>query len=701
MKQISKRLMNWASIIDEKTLEQAKITSSMPFIFPHLALMPDAHLGKGATVGSVIPTLGAVIPAAVGVDIGCVDRDSEFLSPDGWKKISEYSGEKVMQYDPEDGTGKFVDPIAYIEKPNEFFYSFQSKYGINQMLSPDHKMLFWQRVGRDRHRVQTTMTAEDYVATDNSLVQGFKTQFETAFTPNITTEVPVSDSVLRLIVMFSADGFYAKPNSSRGVLHLRKERKIERAKALLDADSREYTVHQAVDGSTYIRFDANDLTKRMVFYDASLRQLRIISEEVLHWDGNLDDSVYFTRVRDHADFIQYAFTASGYRAVLRSDAHKKDGVIDYRVFRHDKTRVGLAGNDRTPIAKVPSVDGKAYCFTVPSGFWVMRRGGNVVMTGNCGMIAVQTQYTLADIEGLDRSVLRKAIERAIPLSAGKYNRKVVETAEPKIRQLTASAIDKGFDPAQYAGNWELQLGTLGSGNHFIEVSLDENDNVWLFLHSGSRGVGNKIAQHHIKAAQRLMKEWWIDLPDPDLAYLVEGTDEYWQYMRELHWAQDFALLNREEMMDRVIRQFTEWVDGGVVEQQRINCHHNYTSKERHFGKDVLVSRKGAIDAHEGVMGLIPGSMGTASYVVRGKGNPLGLCSAPHGAGREYSRSAARKTFTMEQLEESMQGIEFNHSTEFIDEIPAAYKPIDQVMDDASDLVEIVHTLRQIINVKGD
>lgn len=319
----------------------------------------------------------------------------------------------------------------------------------------------------------------------------------------------------------------------------------------------------------------------------------------------------------------------------------------------------------------------------------------------CGMIAVQTQYKLDDIAGLDRSVLRESIERAIPLSAGHYNNKIIETAKPKLSRLMDLADLHGFKPSEYAANWCSQLGTLGSGNHFIEVSLDEDDNVWLFLHSGSRGVGNKIAQHHIKVAQQLMDKWWIDLPDADLAYLIEDTDEYWAYICDLEWAQEFALLNREEMMDRVIREFNEWTGGEIVERQRINCHHNYTSKERHFGKDVLVSRKGAIDAHEGVMGLIPGSMGTASYVVEGKGNRMSLCSAPHGAGREYSRSKARKTFTMDQLETAMQGIEFKHSAEFIDEIPQAYKPIDTVMQDASDLVTVKHTLRQIINVKGD
>lgn len=319
----------------------------------------------------------------------------------------------------------------------------------------------------------------------------------------------------------------------------------------------------------------------------------------------------------------------------------------------------------------------------------------------CGMIAVRTQFTKDQLVARDLGLLREQIERAVPLSAGHDNRKVVATAEPRVAELEDLAEKAEFDPAKYAGHWRLQLGSLGSGNHFIEVSVDELDRVWMFLHSGSRGVGNKIATHHIGVAQRLAKQWWIELPDPDLAYLVEGTEEFRRYIRELRWAQHFALLNREEMMDRVARQLSEVMGEPVVEHERINCHHNFTESEKHFGKQVWVSRKGAIKADAGRPGLIPGSMGTASYVVEGLGNPLSLNSSPHGAGREFSRSAARRTFTHEQLREAMAGIEFRDTDAFIDEIPQAYKPIDRVMADATELVGVRHTLRQLVNVKGD
>ena len=318
----------------------------------------------------------------------------------------------------------------------------------------------------------------------------------------------------------------------------------------------------------------------------------------------------------------------------------------------------------------------------------------------CGMIAVRTQYSLKELPR-DRRPLREDIERAIPLSAGHNNRKVAATAAPRVAELRKRADKAGFDPGRYMGNWDLQLGSLGSGNHFIEVCADENDGVWLFLHSGSRGIGNKIAQHHIAVAQGVASDKRLTLPDRDLAYLEEGTPQFTRYMEELRWAQYFALLNREEMMDRVITQFGKWVGGAVRELERINCHHNFTQQETHYGKSVWVSRKGAIRAEAGDPGLIPGSMGTASYVVEGLGNPVSLNSSPHGAGREYSRKAARKAFSLTQLKEAMHGIEFRVTEAFIDEIPAAYKPIDQVMRDAADLVKVRHRLRQLINVKGD
>lgn len=321
----------------------------------------------------------------------------------------------------------------------------------------------------------------------------------------------------------------------------------------------------------------------------------------------------------------------------------------------------------------------------------------------CGMIAVLTQFTKTDLEGKDLSALRHSIERSIPLSAGSYNQKLTETAEARIKELEDMAKPEHmeFYDDLTRTNWRFHLGTLGSGNHFIEVTLDEQDRVWLFLHSGSRGIGNAIATYHIKVAQEQMKKWYIKLPDDDLAYLVEGTAEFRQYIADLNWAQHFALLNREEMMDRLIKDFEHFVGSKVEEKERINCHHNFTQKERHMGRNVWLSRKGAINASKGHMGLVPGSMGTTSYVVEGKGCVPAFNSSPHGAGRMFGRKAAQRQFTMDDMDKQMVGIEYKRSEAFLDEIPSAYKDIDVVMEDARDLVEIKHTLHQIVNVKGN
>jgi tRNA-splicing ligase RtcB len=292
------------------------------------------------------------------------------------------------------------------------------------------------------------------------------------------------------------------------------------------------------------------------------------------------------------------------------------------------------------------------------------------------------------------------------MSAGRNNSRITETAHARIAELKKIESATGAHYSSFDKDWELALGTLGGGNHFVEVCLDENDAVWLTLHSGSRGVGNRIGNHYIRRAQEICRKSNIALPDRDLAYLSEGTEDFDNYLRDLKWAQTFARLSRDEMMDRMLRELSHHVygqDGSEhdLELSRINCHHNFTQTERHFGQEVWVTRKGAIEARVGMRGMIPGSMGTHSYIVTGLGNTQAFESAPHGAGRRMSRTKARAAHTMKDLEAAMVGIEFRRSKVLLDEIPGAYKDIDQVMEHARDLVRIDHTLRQIVNCKGD
>ena len=318
----------------------------------------------------------------------------------------------------------------------------------------------------------------------------------------------------------------------------------------------------------------------------------------------------------------------------------------------------------------------------------------------CGMIAARTSLAKGDLPD-DLSEIRRAIEQQVPLSAGRYNSRVRGTAKAHADLLEADA-DKSRRLVFYDKldkRWRRQIGSLGSGNHFIELVIDERGRVWIFLHSGSRGIGNRIAQHHIKIAQAYVEGQHVSLPNPDLAYLVEGTQEFDDYITDLRWAQKFALLNRAEMASRIVKLLAHRFPDMEIEDE-FDCHHNFTQREEHMGENIWVSRKGAIEAREGQLGLIPGSMGTRSYVVRGKGNPAAFRSAPHGAGRRLSRGMARRTLTMDDFDSDMKGIEVRRTDAFLDELPAAYKDIDDVMRLAGSLVERVHEFRQIVNVKG-
>jgi tRNA-splicing ligase RtcB len=326
----------------------------------------------------------------------------------------------------------------------------------------------------------------------------------------------------------------------------------------------------------------------------------------------------------------------------------------------------------------------------------------------CGMMAVQTTLTASDLpESLGS--LRSEIERAVPhgfeSTRGRSRRGSWEVAPASVvtgwgglaERLTR--IQEKY-PRLKPKSPQKQLGTLGAGNHFIEICLDTEQTVWVMLHSGSRGIGNLIGQTFIELARKDMQRHFINLPDRDLAYLVEGTQHFGDYVEAMEWAQDYAAENRRAMMDSVLRALREEVKAFALGKVVVNCHHNYTAKESHFGEEVLVTRKGAVRAGRGELGIIPGSMGARSYIVRGLGNPQSFESCSHGAGRVMSRTAARKRFSVAEHEAATAGVECRKDVEVIDETPAAYKDIDAVMQAQRDLVEIAHTLKQVVCVKG-
>jgi len=315
----------------------------------------------------------------------------------------------------------------------------------------------------------------------------------------------------------------------------------------------------------------------------------------------------------------------------------------------------------------------------------------------CGICAIKLPLKLDVLDAQTLKDLRLEFESAIPLGH-ESNENVSTTAGNAMRELG------DFVAKVDAKNAAKQIGSLGGGNHFIEICFDENNDVWLMLHSGSRNVGNVLAKYHIEKAKGLMKQYFINLPDPDLAYFTQQTKEFDDYMHDLNWAQKYAKYNRQEMLNRclaiIIKKFNINKSPMMLMKDMVDCHHNYTAKENHYGKNIWVTRKGAVKASLGTLGIIPGSMGTKSYIVRGKGNLESFCSCSHGAGRSHSRNKAKELFTVEDLATATAGVECRKDAGVLDEIPNAYKDIDVVMANQSDLVDIVHTLKQVLCVKG-
>jgi len=329
----------------------------------------------------------------------------------------------------------------------------------------------------------------------------------------------------------------------------------------------------------------------------------------------------------------------------------------------------------------------------------------------CGMMAVQTDLNARDLPD-HLHAIRTAIEGAVPHGrthhGGKGDQGAWQILPERNLEVWGADLKPRYDailekhPKLDRGNHANHLGTLGTGNHFIEVCLDESEMVWFLLHSGSRGVGNRMGCYFIELAKKDLEKSIKNLPDRDLAYFPEGSEHFFDYVEAVEWAQDFARANRDLMMQQIVQAVR---DSGEVRAftahlEAINCHHNYVARERHFGQNILVTRKGAVRAQRGDLGIIPGSMGARSYIVRGKGNPESFMSCSHGAGRAMSRGEARRRFTVEDHKRMTEGVECRKDAEVIDETPAAYKSIDAVMAAQSDLVEVAHTLRQVVCVKG-
>ena len=322
----------------------------------------------------------------------------------------------------------------------------------------------------------------------------------------------------------------------------------------------------------------------------------------------------------------------------------------------------------------------------------------------CGMLACQLSLNANDLDEKSLKKVFDQISRDIPAGRNYHNdeRALVDAAQPFAARLTAMTqkhpgLLKSFGKFS---KWINQMGTLGGGNHFIEICLDEKNRVWAMLHSGSRGIGNGLADYFIELARQDMERLMIHLPDHDLAYFTEGTEYFDDYFEAVHWAQEYAYQNRQSMLDLMLAAMRRHLPEFSVLNEVVNCHHNYVAVEYHYGENVYVTRKGAIRARAGDLGIIPGSMGARSYIVRGKGNAESFTSCAHGAGRRMSRTMAEKQFTQDDLKKQTEGVICRKDKGVIDEIPGAYKDIDSVMANQADLVEVLHTLKQVVCIKG-
>jgi tRNA-splicing ligase RtcB len=389
------------------------------------------------------------------------------------------------------------------------------------------------------------------------------------------------------------------------------------------------------------------------------------------------------------------------------------GVVPVRIFTDEIEAEALRQLEQ--VAALPFVHGHVaampdvhYGIGAAVGTVIPTRGAiipaAVGVDIGCGMNALRLTLDASDLPESLRYV-RAAIESRVPVGFEMHDgaaadKRTLRALEPGLRQILDAhpALEKRLKKPRET--WARQLGSLGGGNHFIELRVDEDARVWVMLHSGSRGIGNALGTYFIELARRDMQRQLATLPNRDLAYLQEGTQHFDEYVAAVRWAQDYAFRNRQELMRLILEALRRELPPFGITDEAINCHHNYVAVEEHFGAQVFITRKGAISARSGELGIIPGSMGTRSYIVRGKGNADSLQSCAHGAGRRMSRAQARKRFKRADLEQQTAGVECRKDSGVLDEIPGAYKDIDAVMANQSDLVEVVHTLKQVLCVKG-
>ncbi|WP_193197096.1 RtcB family protein [Nostoc sp. MG11] len=702
-------VFSWANHpLGSEETKMAKNVASLPFVFKHVALMPDVHLGKGALVGSVIATKEAIIPAAVGVDIGCFVGDTLVPLVDGKSyRIQDLAaqGKEFIIYSCTP-TGKIVaaQATAKLTRRNTPLVKVILDNYEEIICTPDHQFMLRDGTYKEAELLQTgTSLMPFYAQTDKDgytlIAQPYSSRWQKAHW---------------IIARSGLLGKIPKFEGQRTVIHHRNFQEFDNRPQNLEfmGDCDHSAYHRSlIDRNQH--WQSPEFEKKRV---TSLAQKAQTPEGYQYYAerGTKNILQYMQQQPEH---FKNAVADNGLRgkqyliAYNRSDKGKaRSKEIANRYYTCEfcgvevKTPIGLHNHRRKEhrcnhkvVAVIPlDYTDDVYCLTVPEYHNFALKAG--VFVHNCGMSAIKTPFTAEQLEGKLKKI-RLDIEAAIPTGFNE-NKDVEKSVTNWQRWDDFQDLHRGVQDLQ--GKAMKQMGSLGGGNHFIEVCLDTENQVWLMLHSGSRNIGNNLAQCHIHTAKELAKMAGNQLPDPDLSYFVAGTPEFQAYWHDLQWAQDYARVNRDVMMARFKRIVEKHLAGGKATKPllQVNCHHNYAEKEVHFDEDVYVTRKGAVRAQTEDYGIIPGSMGAKSFIVKGKGNVHSFCSCSHGAGRLMSRNKAKNVYTLDDLIEQTQGVECRKDTGVLDEIPGAYKPIDQVMANQADLVEVVATLKQVVCVKG-
>lgn len=702
-------ILSWAGhpLASEET-QMAKNVASLPFVFKHVALMPDVHLGKGALVGSVIATKEAIIPAAVGVDIGCFTGDTLIPVADGKAypiaQLSE-SGKPVHVYScTPDGRIVATEAIARKTRSSAPLVRVVLDSGEAIECTPDHPFMLRDGSYQPAARLQPgTSLMPFYSKTDKEgytlIQQNYSGRWQKAHwliaRSGLLGEIPRFPGQRTVIHHQNFNQGDNRPanlqfmgDRDHSAYHRSLVKRNEHWQSAEFETKRKQVLAAKARTPEGYRYYAERGTKNIVRYMQSRQE---------HFRGAIADNGQ----RGKHYLINYNQSPKG-RAKSKEIANhlylcetcgqsvkSPIGLHNHRKYQH--------GYNHKVVAVIPlSKREDVYCLAVPEYNNFALKAG--VFVHNCGMAAVKTPFNADQLEGKLKKI-RQDLEAAIPVGFNE-NKDVEKVVTNWQGWRDFNDLHRGVQDLE--GKAMRQLGSLGGGNHFIELCLDADNAVWMMLHSGSRNIGNVLAQCHISTAKELMKLADQKLPDKDLAYFVAGTPEFAAYWHDLQWAQHYARVNRDVMMLRFKRIVEKHLAGGKLTKPllEVNCHHNYAEKEVHFNEEVYVTRKGAVRAREEDYGIIPGSMGAKSFIVKGKGNVESYCSCSHGAGRKMSRSKAKREFTLDDLLEQTRGVECRKDAGIIDEIPGAYKSIDEVMNQQSDLVEVVATLKQVICVKG-